>query len=179
MPGTHSQCICATLNYRWTASKLNWKLTLTPPGLHLSFNFVRRARYFISWRVQVSVLNWIELNGNRKHTDLALCERYMDAEQTHGKRTAGVCKTQLNADQTYTEPGSTLDTKTSYHSSRATSQCVNGLHLMASCEFLLACPVFAFTQSKVGVHYLSRLDDTYYTYFIICWKNVLIRVFYF
>ena len=25
----------------------------------------------------------------------------------------------------------------------------------------------------------SRLDDTYNTYFIICWKNVLIRVFYF
>ena len=46
LPGTHSQCICATLNFRWTVSKLNWKLTffLTPPGLHLSFNFVRRAR---------------------------------------------------------------------------------------------------------------------------------------
>ena len=27
--------------------------------------------------------------------------------------------------------------------------------------------------------YIARLDDTYYTYFIICWKNVLIRVFYF
>ena len=26
---------------------------------------------------------------------------------------------------------------------------------------------------------VSRLDDTYDTYFIICWKNVLIRVFYF
>ena len=25
---------------------------------------------------------------------------------------------------------------------------------------------------------MSRLDDTYDTYFIICWRNVLIRVFY-
>ena len=45
LPGMHSKCICATLNFRWTTSKLNWILTFSwsPSGLHLLFNFVRRA----------------------------------------------------------------------------------------------------------------------------------------
>ena len=55
-------------NYRWTASKLNWKLTffLTPPGLQSSFNlFVVRAKAIFYKLARASVcieLNWIELN---------------------------------------------------------------------------------------------------------------------
>ena len=36
-PGTHSQCICTTLNYRWTASKLNWKPTFFPDPTWATF----------------------------------------------------------------------------------------------------------------------------------------------
>ena len=35
------------------------------------------------------------------------------------------------------------------------------------------------SQDEQWLDRAPRLDDTYYTYFIICWKNVLIRVFYF
>ena len=65
-PGTHSQCFCATLNYRWTASKLNWKLIffLTPPGLHLSFSlFVVCANAIFHKLARASVCN--ELNWRR------------------------------------------------------------------------------------------------------------------
>ena len=47
----HSQCICATLNCRWTASKLNWKLTFFPdPHLGYIYHlilFVVRANAII------------------------------------------------------------------------------------------------------------------------------------
>ena len=52
---SHSQCICATMNFRWTASKLNWKLIFSWPHLgyiyHLICSSCVPTRYFISWRV--------------------------------------------------------------------------------------------------------------------------------
>ena len=63
LPGMHSQCICATLNFRWIVSKLNWKLTffLTHLGYiyHLIL-FVVRANAIIYKLARVNV--WIELN---------------------------------------------------------------------------------------------------------------------
>ena len=41
-------------------------------------------------------------SGHRIYTDLALCERYVDAERTQGKRASGIRKTQLSADWTQT-----------------------------------------------------------------------------
>ena len=65
----HSQCICATLNSRWTASKLNWKLTFFPdPHLGYIYHlilFVVRANAIIYKLARANVcieLNWIELN---------------------------------------------------------------------------------------------------------------------
>ena len=34
-PGTHSQCICATLNFRWAVLNQNWKLTFFLDITHL------------------------------------------------------------------------------------------------------------------------------------------------
>ena len=55
------------------------------------------------------------------HADLAMCERYEDAERAQGKRAAdirclAVNADSLDADQTRTKPVSALDTKSSHQS---------------------------------------------------------------
>ena len=60
----------------------------------------------------------LTLSEHRIHADLALCERYVDTEQTQGKRAADICSLAVNADWTQTRHTlkSALDTETSHQS---------------------------------------------------------------